>query len=72
MAIKLPPFVTINYDGKTKTVNTQDYLAAKTKQLQEFGYPSLTREEVKAELGKIFNGGKLTVIGMFMEGEIQK
>lgn len=64
----------IEYDGKSKTVSRADYVRAKTRQLQEFGYPSLIEAETDAQItalltGKEFGAG-LTVIGMMMKGEV--
>ena len=55
-------------DGRI--VAKKDYITAKTKALKEFGYTNLTEKEVAEQLDKILKGEKLSVIGMFMEGDI--
>lgn len=47
--------ITFNIDGWSRRVLRSDYVAAKTKQLREFGYPSLTEEEVSAQLDAVFS-----------------
>lgn len=64
--------IKIKVNDIVKIVSTKDYITAKTKQLQEFGYEKLTESEVKNELEKIYNNKKLTVIGMFMVEDIVK
>lgn len=65
----------ISIDGSPKSEVPRDkYVKAKTKQMREFGYPSLTEQECDNQItallaGKEFGKG-LTVIGMFMEGEV--
>lgn len=51
-------------------INTQAYVKAKTRDLQKFGYSDLTEDTVRDQVIAILNGEKLTVIGMFMEGDI--
>lgn len=55
-------------DGRV--VSKKDYITAKTKSLQEFGYTNLTEKEVSIQLDKILKGEELSVIGMFMEDDI--
>lgn len=55
-------------DGRT--VSKNDYIEAKTAQLIEFGYPTLTKDEVSNQLEKLIHGESLTVIGKMMEGDI--
>lgn len=61
-------------DGKRLDVSRGDYVTAKTAQLQEFGYPGLTEQEVDKQITALLEkkefGKGLTVIGMFMEGEV--
>lgn len=66
----LPETITIEIDDKTKRVSTNDYVKAKTRQLQEFGYPTLNEAEVRSQLEKLIAGETLSVIGMFMQGEV--
>lgn len=57
-------------DGRV--VLKSDYITAKTKDLQEYGYATLTEEEVKTQLNKILYGDiNLSVIGLFMEDDIK-
>lgn len=55
-------------DGRV--VNKEDYITAKTKDLREFGYYDVKESEVSNQLEKIQKGEKLSVIGIFMEDEI--
>lgn len=61
--------ITVNY--KEKRVLLSDYIAAKTKALQDFGYPTLTEAEVEKAVRSILNGEEQSdVIGMMCEGDI--
>lgn len=67
----------VKIDGKpAQDVPRAAYVKAKTKQLVEFGYPSLTESETEKQVQAVLDGKKfgkgLTVIGMFMEDEIVK
>lgn len=66
--------IKVNLDGKIGMVDREAYVKAKTKQLREFGYPTLTEDETDAQVSALLDrkefGKGLTVIGMFMEGEI--
>jgi hypothetical protein len=63
--------IKVSVNDKEGFVDKQEYIIAKTKQLQEFGYPSLTAYEVGKQLDKILVGDKkLSVIGMFMKEDI--
>lgn len=66
----------VNLEGRKGFVDRKDYVRAKTKALQEFGYPALTEKDVDTQIDALIEGkefGKgLTVIGMFMEGEVEK
>ena len=55
-------------DGRL--VAKKDYITAKTKALKEYGYTDLTEKEVSDQLDKILKGESLSVIGMFMEDDI--
>lgn len=64
----------VNLGGRMGEVNRSEYVTAKTKQLREFGYPTVTQQEINEQItalleGKTFGNG-LTVIGMFMDDEI--
>lgn len=48
------------------------YITQKLKDLREFGYPTLTRDEVEKELEAALKGEKLTVIGMFIQSDLEK
>lgn len=56
-------------DGRI--VGKKDYIKAKTKDLKEFGYYELTENEVSCQVDKILKGGNLSVIGKFMEDDIE-
>lgn len=71
----LPEKIQLIFDNQTITSSTESYIYAKTKQLQEFGYPSLTEKEVSNQLLLLLNPDptkELSVIGQMMEGEIVK
>lgn len=72
MIAKLPEELHVNLNGKEGYVTTNQYVVARTKDLREFGYNTLTQKEVEDQVLKILNGEKLNVIGMFMENEIIK
>ena len=55
-------------DGRI--VAKKDYITAKTKALKEFGYTDLTEKEVAEQLDKILKKEELSIIGMFMEDDI--
>ncbi len=52
--------------------DTEKYVTAKTRDLRKFGYSTLTEDEVRGQLIAVLNGEKLSVIGMFIEGDIVK
>lgn len=73
----LPDVLQIVLDENKRRVRTKDYIAAKTKQLREFGYRNLSEDDVRAELKLILAGvrniggnGGLSVIGGFMVDDI--
>lgn len=67
---ELPAGTTIEIEGIRKTVATAAYISAKTKQLREFGYETLTEEGLRKQLIALLAKKPLTVIGMFMESEV--
>jgi len=66
----IPENINVNIDGRKGVVSSCHYIKAKTKQLREFGYSTLTEDEVKVQLCKLLNNEELDVIGMFMEDEV--
>jgi hypothetical protein len=66
--------LTIIICGTHREVPRDIYVTAKTKQLVEFGYPTLTEAEVDAQIDAVLDGkthgNGLTVIGAFMKDEI--
>ena len=68
------PVLIVCLNGRTREVSRPVYVEAKTRQLQEFGYPFLTTGEVDRQidalLAKKAFGEGLTVIGMLMEDEV--
>lgn len=54
------------------TESKEQYIAKKTRDLQQFGYPNLTKDEVREQLEKALNGEKLNVIGLFIQSDIRK
>lgn len=66
--------IKVKVDGQWATVPRAAYIKAKTKQLREFGYPTLTEKAVADQLDLVLAGKKvgtgLDVIGAFIEGDI--
>lgn len=47
------------------------YVSQKTRDLQDFGYETLTRDEVSRQYDKVMNGeSDLNVIGMFIKADV--
>jgi hypothetical protein len=61
----------IELHEKEILVDKEDYIKAKTKDLIEFGYASLSEDDVRIQIEKILNEEELSVIGLFMEEEIK-
>ena len=55
-------------DGRR--VGKSDYITAKTKDLQEYGYSTLTETEVRFQLNQVLKEERLNVIGSFIESDI--
>lgn len=71
--LNLPENIKIILDDEQPiTVKTKDYVKAKTKDLIEFGYSTLTEHDVEVQLNLILANRKedLSVIGRFIEDEI--
>jgi hypothetical protein len=66
---ELPRFVLINKD-EPRIVDSVDYVAAKTKDLREYGYSGLTEDAVSEQLLKVLEGEKPDVIGMFIKNDL--
>lgn len=62
----------IDLDGNVVTVSKEKYVAAKTKDLVEYGYATLTEEEVSKQVDNVLSGAELSIIGMFIEKDIVK
>lgn len=54
-----------------KIVLRKDYISAKIKDLQDFGYPNLTEKDITEQLEKILKKEELSVVGMFMQDDIK-
>lgn len=64
-------YITIELNDRPATVKVTDYVTAKTKDLREFGYKTLTESEVMASVDKIRSGGEaVTVIDHFVKRDI--
>lgn len=64
-------YINVELDSGTHSVQVMDYVAAKTKDLQEFGYANLTEDQVLKSVRRVVNKEKLTdVIDRFVEGDI--
>jgi hypothetical protein len=59
-------------EGDPVQVTVENYVKVKTRALKEFGYNNLTEDEVREQVGQVIHGGKLTVIGQFIKGDIVK
>lgn len=55
-------------DGRL--VSKADYVKAKTGDLKNYGYISLTESSLEEQVDKILAGEKLDIIGMFCESDI--
>jgi len=64
--------VWLELDGMKKEVLKSDYIRLKTKDLREFGYSTLTEDEVAASLEKALAGNANDVISMFIDGDLLK
>lgn len=64
--------IRVNIGGTKGEAPREKYVAAKTRQLREFGYTDLTEKTVDEELSALLAGKPLTIIGKFMEGEVLK
>jgi len=62
----------ISLDGHKKEVPKSAYITAKTKSLIEFGYTTLTEDEVSKGLDKALSGNADEIISMFIEGDLLK
>jgi hypothetical protein len=63
--------ITIQVNGLIKRVSLDDYVRAKTKSLIEFGYTTLTEDEVRNKVMSIVDGEKQKdIIGMYCEDDI--
>jgi len=72
--MKLPKTIRVREKDSDREgeVDTAKYVKAKTRDLREFGYSTLTEDEVRSQIIAVLNGEKLNVIGMFIEGDIVK
>ena len=70
----LPAKITIRDrdTGDEGKILTTQYVRAKTRDLRKFGYNDLTEDVVREQIAAILAGEKLSVIGMFIEGDIVK
>ncbi len=53
-----------------KVVSEDRYIKMKTADLREFGYSTLTENQVAEQLEKIRKGEPLSIIGKFMENDL--
>jgi len=66
----LPKTLKLKGMNAYKCVDTQAYINAKYRQLKEFGYSTLTIDEVQDQLECVYWGRPTTIIGKFMEDEV--
>ena len=63
--------IKIEIDGASGYVDRSAYVKDTLRRLREFGYPTLTSEEVDAAVGVALSGqDKPDVISMFVGGEV--
>lgn len=65
----------IEFESNDITIRAtrQQYIEAKTKDLQEFGYPHLTQAHVETQLEYVLTGRRpLDIIGSFIESDSVK
>lgn len=63
--------ITVKINYEPHSVQVMDYVTAKTKDLQQFGYNSLTEEQVLKSLKRVINKEKLVdVIDHFIKEDI--
>lgn len=64
--------IIIQVDGQTRRADYESYLKKTLRMLQEFGYPSLTLDEVRTQAERILAGEDIgtNVIGMIMKDNI--
>jgi len=65
-------YIKIKINDKEVLVDKEDYIVARTKDLKEFGYSSITEDDVRSQLEKVFKGEVLSVIGLFIKDDIIK
>ena len=62
----------IEFESNESTIRAtiQQYVEAKTKDLQEFGYPDLTQEHVRTQLEYVLTSRRpIDIIGSFIEAD---
>lgn len=70
--------IMLDFNGKVSRVYFDEYVSAKLKSLQDFGYKDLTEREVREQAERVLQGVRgmskdgLNVIGMMMENEISE
>lgn len=62
--------IVIQYDEKQKRVAWDDCVQAMVKMLRDFGYPSVSKQEVENQINAILQKKKLNVIGVMMQNYI--
>jgi len=60
----------IRVDNREIITTREAYIAAKTKQLKEFGYGTLTHEEVGKSLDRALAGKATDIISMFIDEDL--
>ena len=55
--------------GEVVETTQEAYIKAKTQDLREFGYPTLSEDEVRQQLENVLAGKKTTVIGEFIRSD---
>lgn len=66
----MPDRIKATINDAVRTFIKSDYVYGKTRDLQEYGYTSLSEAEVEAQLNKVLDGEEgLSVIGHFIKGD---
>lgn len=67
---KLPEYLEIKLGDDTKIVKAKLYVAAKVKDLTEFGYGGLDEKQLSESVIRVVNGEAKGIIDMFVQNDI--
>lgn len=63
--------IKIKYDGKEKVVDFDEFVVQSGRMLDEFGLTA-SNDEIRRQIHAVLTGGKLSIIGIFLEDYIVK